>query len=358
MQDRRRLAVWICKLLAVSLPLVACSSGSFDRSVSSSETIYQNDLSEQELAQARETIGGQFARGLADYRINSGDVLEILFLFGSGIEVDEYQLHVGDVIHIEFYYHDEISRRLTIRPDGRVTLPLHGDIDAVGLTPRELGDELVRVFSSTFNDPRVTVTVEEFTSSTGELAEALDDLVISNGNGRTFQVAPDGKLYPPFIEPVAAAGKTVAQLQSAVREGYQQRFSSLEIALQLSELAGNRVFVFGEVRSPGAYQLQGPQTVLQMVAMAGGWLPTAAEDKVRVVYWDQNLEARVRQVDVEAVAKNGFVSQEMILPANSTIYVPPSSITLANRFIDQYVRQLFLFNGTNLSVTYEQNVPD
>jgi len=337
--------------------LCACSSPS-DRGVADSDVKYHSDLSAEEQADARRLIGSKFQQGLADYLLNVGDVIEVLFLLGADVEIDEYRIHVGDLLGIEFFYHSEISRQLRVRPDGRITLPLKGEIMAAGKTPMELAGAIKGMFSGTYRDPQITVTVEELTSSIDEFSAALDGFSLDGGRSRKFQVAPDGKIYPPFIPPVQAAGKTVSEVQSLISAAYDQKYAGLEVSLQLTELKGNRVFVFGEVRAPGAYSLEGPQTVLEAVAQAGGWLPTAATHNIRVVYWDDNLEARVRSVDIEEVAKAGVVSQDLLLSSNSTVYVPPSGITEANRFVDQYIRQLFLFNGTSLSVTYEQNYPN
>jgi len=344
-------------LLLSTFVLMACSSP-YDRGVADGDAEYHNELSAEQQAEARRMVGSKFQQGLAEYQLNVGDVIEVLFLLGADVEIDEYRIHVGDLLGIDFFYHSEMSRQLRVRPDGRITLPLKGEIMAAGKTPMELAGAIKQMFSSTYRDPQITVTVEELTSAIDEFSAALDGFSLDGGRSRKFQVAPDGQIYPPFIPPVQAAGKTVAEVQSLISVAYDQKYAGLEVSLQLTELKGNRVFVFGEVPAPGAYSIQGPQTVLQAVAQAGGWLPTAAKNDVRVVYWDENLEARVRSVDIEAVAKSGVVSQELLLSSNSTVYVPPSGITTANRFVDQYIRQLFLFNGTSLSVTYEQNYPD
>ncbi len=353
----RSRACYCLLFVSLSLVLSACAGpGGSDRAVGEKAT-YTRDLSDEEQARARAMIGSRFAQGLSEYRLNSGDIIEMLFLFEAGVEVEEYKIHAGDVLGLEFFYHPELSREVLVRPDGRITLPQQGEVIAAGLTPMELTATLVERYQAVFRDPQITVSVIELTSRSKELESTLEGFSLDGGRSRKFQVAPDGRIYPPFVAPVAAAGRTVEEVHVDLNAAYQKRFSNLEVSLQLTELTGNRVFVFGEVKAPGAYNLQGPQSVLQAVAMAGGWLPTAAQHNVRVVYWDENQQARVRSVDVENVAQHGLVSQELLLTANSTVYVPPSAITEANRFVDQYIRQLFLFNGTSLSVTYEQNFP-
>ena len=49
----------------------------------------------------------------------------------------EYRLGRGDEIEIKLLYHQELNQQMVIRPDGRISFPLIGEIDAIGLTPQE-----------------------------------------------------------------------------------------------------------------------------------------------------------------------------------------------------------------------------
>src|SRR5215467_4661867 len=55
---------------------------------------------------------------------------------------DEYRLGPGDKLRIEVYKDPQLSQSVQIRPDGKITLPLVGDIDATGKTPLELRDRV------------------------------------------------------------------------------------------------------------------------------------------------------------------------------------------------------------------------
>lgn len=74
----------------------------------------------------------------------------------------DYTLGAGDVIKVEFYYHQNMDRQLIILPDGKISLPVKGDIVAAGLTPNELKEKITALFSDIFKEPVVTVTVVEY----------------------------------------------------------------------------------------------------------------------------------------------------------------------------------------------------
>ena len=76
-----------------------------------------------------------------------------------------YRLQVGDVVDLQFRRVGELNRTLTVRPDGLVTLPWVGEVQAAGFTPLELGAEVERSYAGVLNEPRVDVLVQSFRPS-------------------------------------------------------------------------------------------------------------------------------------------------------------------------------------------------
>jgi polysaccharide export outer membrane protein len=75
----------------------------------------------------------------------------------------DYRLQPGDKIHIEVYHDQDLSPSLQIRPDGKITLPLLGDLPAAGQTSIELRDQIARSLKDYITNPVVTVMVLETT---------------------------------------------------------------------------------------------------------------------------------------------------------------------------------------------------
>ncbi len=83
------------------------------------------------------------------------------FIFEKGTE-PEYMLESGDVIEVDVWRYEDLSRILTIRPDGRISLPLAGEIKASGLSPERLSKIIAaRLKDKYILDPQVTVIVNE-----------------------------------------------------------------------------------------------------------------------------------------------------------------------------------------------------
>ena len=77
---------------------------------------------------------------------------------------DSYVIGVNDVLTISVWGNEELSQRVPVRPDGKISLPLLDDVPAAGLTPIELKEVLTREFSEYVSNPHVTVIVSEMNS--------------------------------------------------------------------------------------------------------------------------------------------------------------------------------------------------
>jgi polysaccharide export outer membrane protein len=68
----------------------------------------------------------------------------------------------GDVLDIKFFYAPELNENQTVRPDGRITLQLIGEVDVKGKTPDELRKELIKAYTGQLRNPEVAVIVRSF----------------------------------------------------------------------------------------------------------------------------------------------------------------------------------------------------
>ena len=76
-------------------------------------------------------------------------------------DVPEYLVGPGDVLHVFVWKEQELTRDVTVRFDGRITVPLLGDVQAAGLTPRALTADIEQKLSRFLGSPQVTVGVTQ-----------------------------------------------------------------------------------------------------------------------------------------------------------------------------------------------------
>jgi protein involved in polysaccharide export with SLBB domain len=72
----------------------------------------------------------------------------------------EYIIQPGDTLTLRFYYHPDHDQEVVVRQDGKLLLPLVGEVQAAGLTPARLAEVVADLYSKNLRDPKVAVAVK------------------------------------------------------------------------------------------------------------------------------------------------------------------------------------------------------
>jgi polysaccharide export outer membrane protein len=116
---------------------------------------------------------------------------------------------------------------------------------------------------------------------------AADVLQISVWNNepmsRTAPVRPDGKISLPLLNDVTAAGLTPMELRDQLVRRLTEYIQNPEVSVVVSDVRSFKVSVIGEVPKPDRYELKGSATVMDLLAMAGGFTQYAAKSRVVVI---------------------------------------------------------------------------
>jgi polysaccharide export outer membrane protein len=159
----------------------------------------------------------------------------------------DYVIGDGDMLAINVWHETELSRVLPVRPDGKISLPLIGDLQATGLTPAQLQANITKQLLNLMENPEVTVIVQETLS---------------------------------------------------------KRFS-----------------VVGQVAKPGSYSLNQPLTVLDALALAGGFREFAKVSKMYVLRAAADGSTQRLPFNYKRAIK-GEVSENFSLQPRDTLVVP------------------------------------
>ncbi len=100
---------------------------------------------------------------------------------------------------------------------------------------------------------------------------------------QSLQVRPDGKITLPLVGDAAAAGRTAIELRDAVTTSLKEYVTNPVVTVIVVEATAAQVYIVGEVGNPGAQVMQGPMTVLQALAQAGGLREFADRGDVRIL---------------------------------------------------------------------------
>lgn len=96
----------------------------------------------------------------------------------------EYILQANDVLDIKFPYEPQLNERVTIRPDGKISLQIVDEIDAEGLTCAQLDEVLTEKYSTVLNKPELSVIAREFSGQKVYVGGEVLDPGIINLNGK------------------------------------------------------------------------------------------------------------------------------------------------------------------------------
>ncbi len=172
----------------------------------------------------------------------------------------------------------------------------------------------------------------------------------------TVFVRPDGKISLQLIDDVQAAGLTPSELDQKLTQLYAQELRKPEVTVIVKSFMGQRVYVGGEVGTPGLINLAAGMTALQAVINAGGFLDTAKPDGAIVIRKGRDNSPIPIGVDLKA-AIDGATEGDILLQPSDVVYVPKTWIAKANLFVKQYVADLFLYRGVSLGFSYRLNDP-
>jgi len=274
-----------------------------------------------------------------EYYLGPGDVIEIIYHIILKPSEKEYILAVGDVIGVEFSYHPNIDRRVSILPDGKISLPLKGEIDVSGLTPSQLTEKLTQIYSDIFKEPSITITLIEYNQAINQLKEAIT--TSSRGQSKLSAIRPDGLItFPLLPKDIRASGLTLPQLKAVITEGYSKIVDNLALSLILETSKSNLVYVMGEVRKPDYYQMDTPTTLTQILSRAGGLLGTAGTSSILVLSRNKEREPVGKLVDLDKIIGEGNIGNDLLLRQYDVVYVPRSTIANVNLFVDQYMNKI------------------
>ena len=248
---------------------------------------------------------------------------------------DEFVIGTEDVLHIIVWDNKDLEQTVIVRPDGKISFPLAGEVQAQGLTVPQLTDVLTQKLSSSVKNPNVSVMVKEI---------------------KSFRVHFVGKITKPGIYPIKAgtpllqaltlAGgtnenadlsaayiirgdkKLPIDLRKLIQEGDLSKNVKLEredtivvpeiaIGSNLQEVQDRRIYVLGKVAKPGVYTLKQDVPILHALFLAGGVADGGDMASAFVIRGKDKIP-----VDLWKLTQKGDTSQNIMIKHEDTIIIP------------------------------------
>jgi polysaccharide export outer membrane protein len=138
---------------------------------------------------------------------------------------------------------------------------------------------------------------------------------------RTILVRADGKISLPLVDDVQAAGLTPLQLKQNLTEKLKQFIDNPNVSVVVTEANSFKVYVTGEVRTPGVYRLKSETTLLQIIPMAGGFTDWANQKKIMIIRKEGGKEKRIT-ANYKKILEGQDPKSNVVLKPGDTVVVP------------------------------------
>jgi polysaccharide export outer membrane protein len=138
---------------------------------------------------------------------------------------------------------------------------------------------------------------------------------------RTVPVRVDGNISLPLVHELKAAGLTPLKLKENLTERFKEFIENPNVSVTVIEANSLKVYVTGQVKTPGVYRLRSETTVLQIIPMAGGFTDWANEKKILIIRKENGKEKRIT-VNYKKITKGSDPGSNIILRAGDTVIVP------------------------------------
>jgi len=245
----------------------------------------------------------------------------------------DYVIGPEDVLDIQVWGSKDLNQTVFVRPDGRLSVSVMGEIAAGGKTVQQLQDHLSAVYAKMVKGAVVTVIVKEIRSrpvyfiggfgNPGAM-QLTRDLTLLQAISVVGGVVPSADGEKGFL--LRGSNKIPIDFTRLVKGDLSQN-PKLQPGDSVVAPLADVVYVSGEVRKPGAVKYTEDLTVWKAIAQAGGLTPLAAPGSTDILRGTAEKKEQIR-VDLDRIIRSPDENSDVRLQPNDILSVPRRSFTI------------------------------
>lgn len=147
-------------------------------------------------------------------------------------------------------------------------------------------------------------------------------------------VQPDGKISFPLAGEIPVLGSTTSQLKEEITKRLKEYIKAPVISVSLRKIGGRRAIILGEVTTNGVYPITGTTTVLELIALAGGFTTHSVPSSTILIRGGFQNPKGMRLNLTRAINK-AVPNQNLALQPGDIIFIPKKFIADVNYFVTQ-----------------------
>ena len=255
-------------------------------------------------------------------------LLCILFFVPGAVYADDYIIGESDILFISVWGNEELSLSVTVRPDGKITIPAFGEVTAAGVTPGELQNILTEDLKHLVKNPVVTVIVQEINNNKVYIFGGGVEPGVFPLNGRTTLLQQ--------LCLIEGANNADLQMAYVLRQGerIKEDFHNIfikgkteeDILLEANDVIfipafeDRNIYVMGAVLTPTAIVYREGLRVMEAILAAGGFTEFASENRTMIYRKGRGKETSI-SVKLKDLIKDGDLKQNVTLTPGDYIVV-------------------------------------
>jgi polysaccharide biosynthesis/export protein len=218
-----------------------------------------------------------------------------LFLYPFAVQAQEYEIGEGDLLRITVYDNSDLSTEARVSGEGKITLPLIGELSVSGLTATEIGKKAAQLYADGYiKNPQVNVFILEYKSkkvtALGEFMKpGLIEMrgvstlmeVISNAGGVTANAGDTLFIQRKLVKGAADHKNEImipVDLKKLLEKGDAASNMPVQDGDSIYVPRAAFVYVTGEVKTPGPVKkMRSNSTLMEIISSAGGITPDAGD---------------------------------------------------------------------------------
>jgi polysaccharide export outer membrane protein len=155
-----------------------------------------------------------------------------------------------------------------------------------------------------------------------------------------ISVQPDGMISTAVVQNMPAYGKTAAELQKSLIQAYKSQLVDPQLTVVVKSFAPSKIYVLGEVETPGEMITVGPNmTLLQALARAGGLRNSADEQNIMIFRKGAGEKTEMYRADYKGATDGVSPAQDVRLAAYDVVFVPRTGVADAYKSYQQNIQQ-------------------
>jgi len=257
----------------------------------------------------------------------------------------------GDILSVSVYDEPDLTiESVPVRPDGKIALPLVGEMDVEGRSVESVTDELTANMALYVQDPKVAVLVREFNSLEytlyGEVVRPgayslVTDVTITEAIAKAGGLTR-GQFRASSVELADLTHAFIARDKQVLPVDFVRLIRSGDLRFDIPLRAGDyiyipsglskEIYILGEVRQPSAFSYREEMPVSRTMALAEGFTPDADISRVHIIRGALHNPTVIVTNYEDVLA--GEV-QDVQLEPGDVVYVPPTTLTSWARVIDK-----------------------